>query len=149
MLCSRYKMTQGHHNDCAALWRMLALHLPSSKTASSCPVAELGKSPALTADLDSQQRSTKRATSYGNYFFPLLFCAFSLCVCVCFTMECENAIITAVSDGGRQFGRGERGGAVPGMFIECSARRRRWRRRRRRGKQRRERTESGAKKKKG
>ncbi|KAK5847828.1 hypothetical protein PBY51_016927 [Eleginops maclovinus] len=38
-------------------------------------------------------------------------------------MECENAIITAVSDGGRQFGRGERGGTVPGMFIESSARR--------------------------
>lgn len=65
-----------------------------------------GKSPRLTGNSVSQQRSTKGPRCTATVVFPLSSPPF-FCLFVCFTMECENAIITAVSDRGRQFGRGE------------------------------------------
>lgn len=108
-----------------------SLHLPTSKPLNFV-LSPGWKVRCLTGNSDSQQRPTKRATSYGDY--PL---SFFVCLFVCFTMECENAIITAVSEGGRQFRRGERRHCPRHVYRElCQTAA---------AKRRRERTVSGAK----
>lgn len=70
----------------------------------------------LGVSSDSRRESTKRDTHVASDCIPLLFLFFFFHftflllfpLFFCFTAECKNAIIVAVSGRGRQFGRGER-----------------------------------------
>lgn len=95
-----------------------ALHLTPSKQL-HCVSSPSWKVPCLTGNSDSQQRSTKRATSSGDHplsfllvlsppFFFVLQWSVRMQSSWPFQAEEDNL-------------EGERGSTVPGMFIESSA----------------------------
>ena len=126
----------GHHNDCAASLRtvpLLCIPPHPRQNSSIVPCRRAGKSPLLDRQFRFPTAVHKRANvarrlpsllfSLLPSLFPFLFffCLFYNGVWECnhhgrFQMEEDN------------LEEGERGGAVPGLFIESSARRRRWRR---------------------
>lgn len=121
----------GHHNDGAALWRTVFCFasLPV-KTAPLCLVRGAGKSPCLTGNSDSQQRSTKGTRSAPTIrsflFFPALLSVPFFCFVLQWSVRMQSSRpFQTEEDNLEGGGGGERGGTVPGMFIESSARRRR------------------------